>query len=99
MICDDFSMQKPSVVKITGVGRREIFRKGGTLASLNTLVGSTATPARPTLEIGRNIYRPIGVRRVINCKGTFTIVSGSPSLPDVKCAMEEASRITCTRTS
>ena len=38
------------------------------------------------------IYERIGVTPVINCKGTFTIISGSQSLPEVKTAMEEASR-------
>jgi len=92
LLCDDFSMQKPSFGKVTGVSRRDIFCKGGTLAALSTVVGATANAARPTLEIGHSIYQSIGVRPVINCKGTFTIVSGSQSLPDVKRAMEEASR-------
>jgi L-seryl-tRNA(Ser) seleniumtransferase len=47
--------------------------------------------ARP-LEIGAGIYKSIGVRPVVNCKGTFTIVSGSQTLPEVKRAMDEASR-------
>lgn len=85
-------MQKPSFGNTTGVSRREIFRKGGTLAALSAAVRGTATAARPTLDIGHGIYQSIGVRPVINCKGTFTIVSGSQSLPDVKRAMEEASR-------
>ena len=39
-----------------------------------------------------NLYRSIGVRPVINARGTFTIISGSQTLPEVKRAMEEASR-------
>ncbi|MGH8247702.1 MAG: aminotransferase class V-fold PLP-dependent enzyme, partial [Gammaproteobacteria bacterium] len=34
----------------------------------------------------------IGVRPLINCRGTFTIISGSTTLPEVKRAMDEASR-------
>jgi L-seryl-tRNA(Ser) seleniumtransferase len=45
-----------------------------------------------SLEIGPNIYQSIGVRPLINCKGTFTIISGSQSLPEVKAAMDAASR-------
>jgi L-seryl-tRNA(Ser) seleniumtransferase len=44
------------------------------------------------LQIGPKIYESIGVRPLINCKGTFTIVSGSQSLPEVKQAMLEASK-------
>ena len=36
--------------------------------------------------------RQIGVRPLVNAKGTYTIISGSLSLPEVKQAMEEASR-------
>ena len=43
-------------------------------------------------QSGANIYQRIGVRPIINCKGTFTIISGSQSLPEVKKALEEASR-------
>jgi hypothetical protein len=32
------------------------------------------------------------VRLLINCKGTFIIISGSLSLPEVKTAMVEASK-------
>src|SRR6266581_2949660 len=44
------------------------------------------------LDVGPSIYESIGVRPIINCKGTFTIISGSQSLPEVKRAMDEASR-------
>ena len=37
-------------------------------------------------------YESIGVRPLINCRGTYTIISGSVSLPEVKAAMEAASR-------
>jgi uncharacterized pyridoxal phosphate-dependent enzyme len=44
------------------------------------------------LQIGPNLFESIGVKPLINCKGTFTIVSGSQSLPEVKQAMMEASK-------
>ncbi len=44
------------------------------------------------LEFGSNLYRSIGVRPIINARGTFTIITGSQTLPEVKKAMDEASR-------
>ena len=38
------------------------------------------------------MYESIGVRPVINCRGTLTIIGGSQTLPEVKRAMDEASR-------
>jgi len=78
--------------KITGMNRRDLFRNGGALAALGAMRGGSAPAAAATLDIGKNIYQSIGVRPVINCKGTFTIISGSQTLPDVKRAMDEASR-------
>ncbi|MFT5086728.1 MAG: putative pyridoxal phosphate-dependent enzyme [Candidatus Latescibacterota bacterium] len=37
-------------------------------------------------------YESIGVRPLINCKGTYTIISGSVILPEVRQAMYEASQ-------
>ena len=45
-----------------------------------------------TAPAGPNLYEQIGVRPLVNAKGTYTIISGSLSLPEVKQAMEEASR-------
>ena len=71
---------------VTGLSRRELFGRGGLLAATGLLPRSaTAAPSGDT-------YRAIGVRPLINCKGTFTIVSGSLTLPEVKRAMDEASR-------
>ena len=71
------------------MNRRDIFR-GIEQRSIgwNSQPLSTARGA----PVGANIYERIGVHPVINCKGTFTIISGSQSLPEVKRAMEEASR-------
>ncbi len=46
---------------------------------------------KPPLAAGE-VYRSIGVRPVINARGTFTIITGSETLPPVKQAMDEASR-------
>ena len=39
-----------------------------------------------------NLFTEIGVRPVVNARGTYTIISGSQSLPEVKQAMFEASQ-------
>ena len=39
-----------------------------------------------------NIYRTAGIEPVINCRGIFTIIGGSLKRPQVKSAMEAASR-------
>src|SRR5690606_31821486 len=74
-----------------GFTRRHLFHQGG-LAALLGAAGGAATPAEAALEVGPNIYASIGVRPVINAKGTFTIISGSQSLPEVRQAMLEASK-------
>src|SRR5260370_2327993 len=57
---------------------------GGGWVGWLALVGATRAEIK--------IYQRIGVEPVINCRGTFTIISGSQSLPEVKKAMDEASR-------
>src|SRR5262245_8762177 len=71
------------------MNRRDIFRgvSGGAFAGLLQRLPLRAAPSRSA-----NIYERIGVRPVINCRGTFTIISGSQTLPEVKAAMDEASR-------
>ena len=40
----------------------------------------------------REIYQSIGVEPVINCRGTFTIIGGSVERPEVRAAMDAASK-------
>ena len=44
------------------------------------------------MEVTSKLYESVGVRPFINCKGTYTILTGSQSLPEVKQAMLEASK-------
>jgi uncharacterized pyridoxal phosphate-dependent enzyme len=53
--------------------------------------GQTRASAAPA-GAGAKIYEALGVRPFINCKGTFTILTGSQSLSEVKQAMLEASK-------
>src|SRR3954447_20475889 len=75
----------------TGFSRRDLFRQGGMLAAAQAFGGSIHRAVAAPLEIGANMYRSIGVRPVINARGTFTIITGSQTLPEVKRAMEQAS--------
>ena len=44
------------------------------------------------LPTGPNIFQSIGVEPIINCRGTFTIIGGSVERPEVRAAMEAASK-------
>jgi D-glucosaminate-6-phosphate ammonia-lyase len=78
--------------------RRDFFRTGGVLTMAGAIPPSASAAlakamAKPT--DGRDhsaLYENIGVRPIINARGTFTILTGSQSLPQVKDAMIEASR-------
>jgi L-seryl-tRNA(Ser) seleniumtransferase len=85
-------MRNSSIEKRGGINRRELFLRGGALAAATAATRGIAPAAPATLDLGPNIYQSIGVRPIINCMGTYTIISGSQTLPDVKRAMEEASR-------
>ena len=78
--------------KVREFNRRDLFRQGGMLAAAQALGGSVQRAVAAPLEIGANMYRSIGVRPIINARGTFTIITGSQTLPEVKRAMEQASR-------
>jgi L-seryl-tRNA(Ser) seleniumtransferase len=75
-------------------GRRDLFRRGGMLAAAQALVGvskpaSAAAPATAgKLQLSPDIYKSIGVRPVINCRGTLTVISGSLELPEVRAAVD-----------
>ena len=63
---------------------------GAATSLLPGAVQASATPV--SVPTGPNLYEQIGVRPLVNAKGTYTIISGSLSLPEVKQAMEEAGR-------
>ena len=75
-----------------GFNRREMFRRGSFAALAASFGGTMKKLAAAPLEFTANLYRSIGVRPVINARGTFTIITGSQTLPEVKKAMDEASR-------
>src|SRR5438445_6621645 len=91
-----------------GITRRELLGRGSLLggalafpgllgaeaaaASKPTPAATPATPAGVGLRIGPDIYESIGVRPIINARGTYTIISGSTMLPEVRAAMAAASQ-------
>jgi L-seryl-tRNA(Ser) seleniumtransferase len=88
------------------ITRRELVRRGGLLSLLPALFrGSAAaagpaapppapaaTAAGPGLRLGPEIYQSIGVQPFVNARGTYTILTGSTLLPEVRAAMADASR-------
>ncbi len=72
------------------VSRRDIFRVGTAVGFLRA-APAPATPAAATSG-AQNVYTRIGVRPFINCTATYTINGGTLTLPEVKQAMDEASR-------
>src|SRR5580704_11671978 len=77
------------------VSRRNFLQSSafaGAAGAASTLLPTAANASVGSASTGPNIYEAIGVRPLINCKGTYTIISGSQTLPEVKKAMDEASR-------
>lgn len=82
----------PGAPAAAGVTRRELFQMGNVLA-LPVLLGTARTlEAAGPLTPGPQIYQSIGVEPIINCRGTFTIIGGSVERPEVRAAMDAASK-------
>jgi len=56
------------------------------------LISSKLSGANGGFPTEPNIFQSIGVEPVINCRGTFTIIGGSIERPEVRAAMEAASK-------
>jgi L-seryl-tRNA(Ser) seleniumtransferase len=82
------------------VSRRELLRSGSLLALPAVLRGpgsaQAAIASAPAesggLRVGPQIYESIGVQPLVNARGTYTILSGSLVLPEVRAAMQEAAQ-------
>lgn len=81
--------------------RRELIRRGGALGGALALPamlrGEAQSPPAATapagaLRAGADVYQSIGVRPLINARGTFTIISGSTMLPEVRAAVDAAAQ-------
>ena len=85
---------------LAGWSRRDLFRRSSLLAAAPAFLkpqvvhaASTAPAAAGKLKLNPDsIYQSIGVRPLINSRGTFTIISGSLELPEVRAAAEAAAQ-------
>ena len=80
------------------LSRRDLLRAVGVLgassvapaiARAETLSAPPAIVPEPTAA---DVYKAIGVRPLINCRGTFTIIGGSTELPEVRAAKSAANQ-------
>ena len=79
----------------SGWSRRQVLRSSGIFSAVaaTSLPSLAAELTAPASAAGpENLYTRIGVRPILNARGTYTIISGSQSLPEVKQAMLEASQ-------
>ena len=85
------------------LSRRELLRRSGEAGALLALPVAFAKAPAPGSPVEASnavaqspqppdVYAAIGVRPMINARGTFTIISGSTMLPEVRAAMDAASR-------
>ena len=78
------------------VTRRQMLQSGSLLALPGVWHGArpaaagVASAASTGLRVGSRMYESIGVRPIVNGRGTYTILSGSLMLPEVRAAMAEA---------
>lgn len=73
------------------MSRRNLL-KGAGLAAVAGASGCGSAEQTPASRIPPVDYTSLGVRPIINCKGTYTALSGSLILPEVREAMDKASR-------
>jgi L-seryl-tRNA(Ser) seleniumtransferase len=81
--------------RYNSVSRRDLFRTGSLLTLPVWLRSAKAVPpasVSPGLRVGPEIYESVGIRPIINCRGTFTVVGGSLELPEVRAAKETAAQ-------
>jgi uncharacterized pyridoxal phosphate-dependent enzyme len=85
------------------LSRRELLRGGrdvGGVLALSAVLpaqaqagqGTSSRDAQAKPAPTPDVYRAIGVKPVINARGTFTIIGGSLMLPEVRAAMDAAAR-------
>jgi L-seryl-tRNA(Ser) seleniumtransferase len=80
-----------------GLSRRQLFRMASTLGAGSFVSARCAAAplnaaATPAVPMDPDVYKTIGVRPLINCRGTFTIIGGSVELPEVRAAKSVANQ-------
>jgi uncharacterized pyridoxal phosphate-dependent enzyme len=61
-------------------------------ATVRESAATTVEASPAALQSPGNVYKAIGVRPLINCRGTFTIIGGSIELPEVAAAKTAANK-------
>jgi seryl-tRNA(Sec) selenium transferase len=80
------------------ISRRDLFRRGRDLGGLTAFASAlpvstgAAAPSSSRATADEDVYRRIGVKPFINARGTYTVLSGSLMLPEVRAAMDLAAR-------
>ena len=79
-----------------GISDRRSFIKLAAAAPLLTQIAARNLYAQAATAIGKdprqNVYSRLGVKTVINCRGTWTYLSGSLEFPEVRQAQVEAAQ-------
>ena len=74
------------------LSRRDLLRGGRDVGGLLALSALDLEAAQTAPRTAPDVYQSIGVRPLVNARGTFTIISGSLMLPEVRAAMDAAAR-------
>jgi uncharacterized pyridoxal phosphate-dependent enzyme len=72
--------------------RRDVLRGGRDVCGLLGLSALNLEAAQTIARAAPDVYQSIGIRPLINARGTFTIISGSLMLPEVRAAMDAAAK-------
>jgi uncharacterized pyridoxal phosphate-dependent enzyme len=90
-------MMKGDTHMNTMITRRNLLRFAGlfgvgSAVPASALAAAQKKAAVPSAAAEPNIYASIGVRPLINCRGTLTIIGGSVELPEVRAAKTAANQ-------
>jgi uncharacterized pyridoxal phosphate-dependent enzyme len=82
---------------MAGFSRRQLFRVAsmfgaGSVLSTRGVASAGTVAAASTPPVDASVYQSIGVRPLINGRGTFTIIGGSVELPEVREAKSAANQ-------
>ncbi len=72
--------------------RRQLFSRTGLLGFASAFARPSAAAPTGGVELSKDIYKSIGVRPFINCRGTLTVIGGSAELAEVRAAKDLANQ-------
>ena len=83
--------------RLASFTRRDLGRMASLLAFGSLLparrLSASAAPTAPVPPSPHDLYRSLGVRPLINCRGTVTVIGGSIELPEVREAKSLANQL------